>query len=187
MKNQILVVPLLLVLLSACAADVVTSLGVGAGGGSSSSSASTAGAGGSAGTDPPLCVVDTKIPGATMPTCADLAPLSLEAPKVVDDSGDGIVTAGEGATITLTIRENSGIPFNWYPGILFTTDNGAAAIDQDAWLYAIAGCQATELSAHISFSNDITKGTIVNVKAMVGMLNAECLDTASVLIPIEVF
>lgn len=190
MKNQIFVGACLVISLAACASQVELPSDSGLGGHSSSSNAASgtsAGTGGSGQISPPPCFVDPKMMEVTNPSCADLSAFTLADPKVEDDSGDGLVSAGEGATISVVIRENSGKGFMAYPGAKFSTDHGGASIAPDTWLFGIAGCETAVLSAYATFSNDITKGTVVNVTAKVAMLNGDCPDTSSLVIPIEVF
>ncbi len=148
--------------------------------------------GGSAGTTSDAGSAVTCIPSAggsggfVQPTCDDLSNLAVTDPQVVDDSGDGVVSAGEDATIHVVMRELGGEDFMFYPGVLFEADHASVDIGAEDWRYGIFACGADELTTHAHFGQDIAPGTVIQITARVAMLNSDCPDAPSVTIEVPV-
>ena len=156
-------------------------------GGASTGGASTGGSAGQAGAGGATCVPQTPGSGGFVEyTCDDLAVMNVTDPAVEDDSGDGIVSAGEGATIYASLNEIAGIGFGMYPGVYFTSTDAGVTVKENDWYYAIMACQSYPVSAHADFAASIPPGTEVTIYARVGMINEACLDAYSIAIPIVV-
>jgi hypothetical protein len=167
----------------ACANEVIVEPNDngGAAGGSSSSSAgsSSSSSGGTA-----VCVPDEDAPVSPEATCEDLDRLVLENPSFSNDTdGDGKLEAGETATLTVTMRDVSGLGFNWYPGVKFKSFDPNITVAADTWYYAILPCTEMPATATITVPPDLPVGTEYAIQAQVAMLNHECPDTFTLGIP----
>jgi hypothetical protein len=178
-----------LVLSAACTAQVTTMTNAaqtgagGEGGSGSTGSGNEGGAGGAA-----VCVPQPVDPNAPFeqPTCADLAGLTLGEAVVTDAGGDGKVSPGESATITVPLVETAGKGFNFYPGVTFSSDVAVVPDQGAAQFYAIPACQSLDAVAGITIPPDVAKGTVVKVKAQVSMLGATCPDAFSITVSIPI-
>lgn len=54
------------------------------------------------------------------------------------------------------------------------------------WFYAILPCQTDLVSAQITVASDVAPGTVVTITARAAMLDHECPDAPSIVIPITV-
>jgi hypothetical protein len=107
--------------------------------------------------------------------CSQLDNLVLTVPRLSDDSGNGILSPGEGATIRLSLREINGIGANWYPGVHFSTPSDAGVvIDGSIDYYAALACDSLPIEGRVVLPADIPLRTVVVVRAQITMLNAEC-------------
>jgi len=158
----------------------------GAGGGGETTTSTSAGGAGGGPAAP--CVVQPVDPNApfTTPTCADLSVMTVRDLSVTDDSGDGKVSPGEGATVHVKLAEIAGKGFSYYPGVIFSSDLAVVPDQGNAELYAILACQVDDMTAHIVIPANVAKGTVVHVKAQVSMLSNACTNGDSVTIPITV-
>jgi hypothetical protein len=121
------------------------------------------------------------------PTCADLDRIVLVDPVIAADSdGDGLVEPGETATITVTMRDISGYGFNWYPGVIFTSDSPSVGVSADTWYYAILPCGELAATATVKVDPAMVPGKTALIRASVNMLNGDCTDTFTVEIPLAV-
>jgi len=120
-----------------------------------------------------------------LPTCADLAVLTLSEPVVTDALGGSTIEPGETAHIHLNLNEVAGIGFSYYPGVILDSPDPDVTAHPD-WLYAIFACQTTPLTPTATFSANISKGTLVTLTARVGMINQDCPNTYALKIPITV-
>jgi hypothetical protein len=157
-------------------------------GGTSTGAGGAGGASATGGGDPTPCVPQPDDPdaGFTPATCADLAVMKVSDPVVIDDSGDGKVSPGEGAVIHVNLSEIAGKGFSYYPGVTFTSDLAMVPDPGAGQLYAILACQVDDLAAHIVVPSSVAKGTVVHVKAQVSMLGATCTSGDSVTLSIKV-
>ncbi len=171
-------------LFGACSNEVViepeNDNGAGGSGGASSamSSGSTGGGSTCVPTDPSTMVEWT---------CKDLEGLVLTGPVISgDDDGDGYLEPGESATLRITMKDISGLGFNYYPGVNFESSNPKVTTTAESWFYAILPCTEQEATTTIKVLPDVPSGTNVNIRAQVGMLNQECPDAFAVdiLVPI---
>lgn len=171
--------------LAACGGNVVRENEGGGGAATSDSQAGGGGAGGSPATAT-ACEVQPTDPngGWAEPTCDSLGAMVIESPNVVDDGGDGEVAAGEKATVSVQLREITGIGFYAYPEVLFSSDVEGVTVTNDAMLYGIGACDSIEMSTVITVDASVPKGTVVHVGAQVGMLGLECPDAFATSIPI---
>jgi hypothetical protein len=180
----------LCVSLAACGGAVTSAPegagGAGAGGGAATGGGSAVTGGGSAGAGGGgECVPQPEGTGGFMePTCQDLGLLTVTDPTVTDDGGDGLVEAGEGATLQVNLNEVAGVGFLWYPGVIFESDNPGVTLSGQDWLYAILACQTQPLTGHATF--DVPAGTTVTITARVAMLNQDCPDAAAIEFPVSV-
>jgi hypothetical protein len=96
------------------------------------------------------------------------------------------VSPGEGATVTVKLREIAGKGFDAYPGVIFTSDLATIGDQGSAWFYAILACQVDDASVKITVPDTVAIGTVVHVKAQVSMVNAACPDASSITITIPI-
>lgn len=198
MKARWMMVGALGLWMTACNGTVVDDNEGGGGAASTATSTGTAtgtnGSGGDLGvtstfTSPPAecVVVPDPPPGDWEPSCANLAPLLVTDPVLVDANGDGKVSPGETATLTVQLRETSGIGMYYYPLVNFTTDAAGVTVTNDAVLYGIAPCNSVPMTTQITVAPDAPTGEIVTVHAQVGALNMDCpsASAASVTFPIQ--
>lgn len=176
--------------LVACSSEVVqqaasTSGGTG-GADPSTSTTSGGGSGGAAGGTP--CVPEPEGSGgfAGQPTCADLSVLTVSDLVITGDGGDGKLSPGEGAKVTAKLNEVGGKGFNWYPGVIFTTDHPGVSVSAQDWFYAIFACQSMDVAATITVGSDVAPGTVVSLRAQVAMLNTDCPGAYAISVPIEI-
>lgn len=150
-----------------------------------STSASTGGTGGES---PGVCVPKDPPTDFEQPTCADLSGLTVatETPAFVDDSGDGVVSPGEGATLSIALVETAGTGFSYYPGVVLESSNPDVKVSDGNWFYAIGACQVETMPTHIDVGANVAPGTVVQITARVGMISGPCPDTHAVTIPIVI-
>ena len=83
---------------------------------------------------------DAAVPCIVQPTkhsdCHQLDSLRLENPRVADDDGDGVLSPGDSATISITWRETMGLAASNYPGVVFSTTSPGVTAGDDDWRYA---------------------------------------------------
>jgi hypothetical protein len=158
----------------------------GAPGGTSGSGGSGATGGREAGTPPAEC---ERLDGTShhgYGTCADLTPLLVTDGVVRDDGGDGRVTPGEGATISVRLTETSGWSFVWYPGVRFETDHSGVELGAADYRYVLGGCETEELTTSAKFQASIPSGTVVHITAQAAMTQEECPSASVLDIPIRI-
>lgn len=155
----------------------------GSGGGTTAVVAGGGGDGGAA-----ACVPEPVDPDAPFeqPTCADLSGLTLGAAVITDAGGDGKVSPGESATITVPLVEIAGKGFGWYPGVTFTSESATIDNPGSAQFYAILACQTLDASVGVTIPPSVAKGTVVKVKAQVSMLNEPCPDAPAITVSIPI-
>ena len=165
-----------------------TSTGGTSTGGSSTGGTSTGGTStGGSSTGGSACVPkDPGTGGSFEYTCADLSVLTVSDPAVIDNSGDGLVSAGEGAMIKAMLNEVAGIGFGMYPGVYFESSDVGVTVKEDDWYYGIGACQTLPVTAHATFASNIPSGSIVTITARVGMIGQPCPDAYEIAIPITV-
>lgn len=176
-------------LLVACANEVIVEEPQGSPGGPSGSGSSSSGTGSSSTSSgaPMECVINDQDPQPTQPTCADLDRLILVDPVISDDTdGDGLIEPGESATITVTMKEISGLGFNWYPGVIFTSSDSAVGAKEDTWFYAMLPCGEMPVTGTIKVDANVAPGKTAVVRASVNMINGDCTDTFTLEIPVKV-
>jgi len=122
----------------------------------------------------------------TNPTCEDLSVLAISSPQVIDEDGDGVVSAGEGATIQVSLDEIAGEGFSMYPGVTFESDDPGVVLTGGDWFYAIFACDSYVTAIHAEVASDVPAGTVVNITARAAMLNQECPAAPSVKIPLTI-
>lgn len=107
---------------------------------------------------------------------------------LVDDSGDGVLSPGESATLTVTMRETAGVGANLYPGVLFSSSSDAGiAADGSNYLYAMLPCSTFPLPTRITVSVDVPLHTKFVVRAKIGALTGSPCAIGDVLdIPVSV-
>lgn len=118
-------------------------------------------------------------------TCTDLNRLRVVDPSVKDDGGDGSVSPGEGATISVTLQDTSGYGYSMYPYVAFSAPSGVT-LGAPEYFYAIAACQSHPTSVHIQLSPYLTPTTVIRVTAQAAGMNQNCAGTPSITIPIVV-
>lgn len=171
-------------LLVGCASEVVVEdANSEPSGGKAASSSSSSSTSGSAATE---CT--TQDPGPlTQPTCQDLDRLVLVEPIIADDTdGDGLVEADETATLTVVMKDVSGLGFNWYPGVEFWTKDVSVGVTADTWYYAVLPCGEQPATATLKVAADAAPGNTVMIRAQIAMLNTKCADTFFVDVPVIV-
>jgi hypothetical protein len=176
----------LVTMLAACSGEVIQTTSGGSS--SSSGSSSSGGAIGSGGAPSTTCVPQPEGSGGAplQPTCADLAVMTVSSPVFVDEGGDGELGPGEKAVLTVKLDEVAGKGFNWYPGVLFSSDTISVEATGEAQFYAILPCQSLDASAQVSLLTKVDPGTVVHMKAQVTMLGMDCPDAPSIQIPIAI-
>jgi hypothetical protein len=155
-------------------------------GSASGSGGAVAGTGGSGGSAP--CVMQPEDPdaGFQQPTCADLDGMAVSDPKLVDDSGDGKLSPGEGAVLHVKLRETAGKGFFAYPGVAVTADVPGVTTSMPDWFYGILACQVDDTSAQITVASSVAKGTTVHLKAQVAMLGKSCPGAPAIVVPVVI-
>jgi hypothetical protein len=118
--------------------------------------------------------------------CHSLDGLVLENPRIVDDSGDGVLSPGEHATLVVTWRETKGIGASWYPGVRFTSTSRSVVVGADDQRYAALACHAEDLHTELSIVPDAALHTRIDVTAQVIMIGRECPLGASLAITFSV-
>ncbi|HMY20257.1 MAG TPA: Hsp70 family protein, partial [Polyangium sp.] len=66
-----------------------------------------------------------------------------------DSDGDGLVEPGETAILTVTMKDVSGLGFNWYPGVVFESGDPAVGVQADTWFFAVLPCGEQPATATI--------------------------------------
>ena len=149
-------------------------------GGNSSSSSSTSGG------PTTVCVPSPDAPQSFPATCDDLDRLILIDPKISNDTdGDGLVEAGETASLTVTMKDTSGFGFYWYPGVEFATKDPIASVQADTWYYGILECGEQPATASIKVAPDAAPGTMMTIRAQIAMLNEKCPDAFAIDVPVK--
>lgn len=134
-----------------------------------------------------MCVPKDEPPSGVQPTCKDLDRLVLGTSSVTGDTdGDGFVEAGETATLTVMMQDISGLGFNWYPGVEFSTKSTVAGVQSDTWYYAILPCTELAATGTIKVAPDAAPGTVVTIRAQIAMLNQTCPDALAIDVPVKV-
>jgi hypothetical protein len=128
---------------------------------------------------PSACVVGDAGFTVEPDMCAGLSVLAIARPTIVDDSGDGTISPGEGASLLVSVQEIAGKGFAWYPGVTFTADRPDVEVMFDDWRYAILPCTEESFSAVAKFSASIPRGTPVHFVARLASLNRDCPDAPS--------
>lgn len=186
--------------LAACGGSVVeTPKGEGAGGGTSTNTFSTTfsetfttgptttvpGGGGAGGG-----VVCTPVQGGSggfmQPTCDDLKVMAVTTPLFADEGGNGKLAFGENGKVSVKLSEIAGVGFNYYPGVRFSSDTVSIPAPDDNVFYAILPCDSYQATAQIQLLENAPSGVVTYVKAQVTMLNADCPEAPSILIPVEI-
>jgi hypothetical protein len=143
--------------------------------------------GGSAGSDPGECVPQDAVMWPPLDAqCEHLWVLGVSNPKLIDQSGDGVVSPGESVQIHVDLNEIGGLGFNMYPGVEFTSDHPGVSVSHNDWYYAIFACQTHPTSATAVISSDVPAGTQVTVTARAAMLNEVCPDAHSIKITLTI-
>jgi hypothetical protein len=193
--SRVLVSIGLLLAAAGCANHVAVTPGdlpsVGSGGNAAvtaaSSSTSGGGEGGTGGGA--TCVPQDETTGGSTPaTCADLAALAVSHAVITEANGNsnGEVNAGEGANLHVSLDEIAGIGFYYYPGVIFESSSDSVTVSADDWFYGISSCATNVVFAHVNIASDVPAGTVVTITARVAMLNHECPDAPSLVIPFTV-
>lgn len=155
--------------------------------GSSGTGSSGTGSSGTTGGTGTMCVPVDDVPVTSNPTCKELDRIVLVDPVVEADSdGDGALEPGESATLTLTMKDVSGLGFNWYPGVQFASEDASVGVQADTWYYAILPCGEQLATATIKVSPDVMPGKTVTIRAWVDMMNANCTGTFAIEVPIKI-
>jgi hypothetical protein len=118
--------------------------------------------------------------------CADLDVLAVSDPVIVDQSGDGKLSPGEGASLSVTLNEVAGIGLSWYPGVKFVSDDADVTIKETDWYYAIAACKSYEVLATIQVAPNAKPGSIVRLTAQAAMINVDCPRAPALVIPVMI-
>jgi hypothetical protein len=158
-------------------------------GGTSSGSSGSSGTGSSSTTGgmTTACVPVEDPPISPNPTCKELERLILDNPILEGDSdGDGLVEPGETATLTVTMKDVSGLGFNWYPGVVFESGDPAVGVQADTWFFAVLPCGEQPATATIKVSPDVKKGQTISLRARVDMMNGNCAGTSALDIPLKI-
>ncbi len=180
-------------LLVACGNEVVieesqqsSSTGGNASTGSSGTGSSGTGSSGTGGTTN-VCTPKDDGTVSSEATCKDLDRLVLVNPSITGDTdGDGLLEMGETASLTVVMKDTSGLGFNWYPGVNFESADAAVGVEADTWYYAILACMELPATATIKVAPDVLPGTVVNIRAQISMLNHECPEAFTLEIPVKV-
>lgn len=108
---------------------------------------------------------------ALSPKCAQKAALSLSAPVVVDESGDGTWSPGENASVRVTMTNTATTDDYEYPSVTFTSNHPGVTtgMPQDSLFGIVAG---TSHSMQATFHVDagVPAGTVVTLTATVSPL-----------------
>jgi hypothetical protein len=157
-----------------------------AGGGNGTSSSSSTGLSSTTGGAAAVCTPKDDGPFSE-PTCKDLDRLVLLNPSISGDTdGDGLLEAGETASLTVVMKDVSGFGFNWYPGVNFASKHPLLGVDANTWYYAILACTEQPATATIKVAPDAAPGTVVTIRAQIAMLNNECPDAFTMEFPVKV-
>ncbi|MBK9259545.1 MAG: hypothetical protein IPM54_06865 [Polyangiaceae bacterium] len=172
-------------LLVACANEVIIEPNDDNGGSSSSSSGTSSSSSSSGNTA--TCVPQDDAPVSSEPTCDDLDRLVVVNPSISNDTdGDGKLESGESATLTVMMKDVSGLGFNWYPGVEFESSHPSIEVEPDTWFYAILPCTEQAATATIKVGPDVFTSTEYAIFARIAMLNHECPGTSALGIPMVV-
>jgi hypothetical protein len=168
------------------------------GGASSSSSSTTTGSSGSGGSlglgggagsgGATACMAVPKDPDAGFqpPTCADLGGMTVSDPVIADASGDGKVSPGESAIITVRLTDVAGKGFTQYPGVKLSSDVAVIPQPESVVFYAILPCTSLEGGALVTIPSSVAAGTVVKVRAQAAMLGMDCPGAPSIVVLIQV-
>jgi hypothetical protein len=119
-------------------------------------------------------------PQFTEGDCHQLDSLVLDAPKITDADGDGIVSAGETLTLSVEWHETKGIGVNLYPGVqFFQLDDARTPVGAD-WRYAAAACETLRLSTPMVAPSGARPGTAYRVRAQVSELAGACPNAGAI-------
>lgn len=160
----------------------------GGSGGSGTDNAGGGGAGGAAATTTTECVVQSTDPngGWVEPTCDTLSAMIVSNPSIQDDSGDGKVSPGETAIVTVDLHETTGVGFYSYPNVIFSSDVAGVTVTNEAMLYGIGPCDTYPMATLVTVGAGVPKGTVVHIGAQVAMLSLECPDAFAITVPLQV-
>jgi hypothetical protein len=112
--------------------------------------------------------------------------MAVSDPMVLGPRGDAKVSPGNSATITVRLSEVAGTGFNDYPEVKFSSDVGTVAWPGADAFYAILPCTSLEASGVVAIPSSVAAGTLVRVRAQVGMAQMDCPDAPSIVVPIQV-
>jgi hypothetical protein len=103
--------------------------------------------------------------------------LTLSNAAAADAGGDGGVSPGEAASVTVTLTNTGGEDHFAYPGVRLTSDDARVTIDSpDFTLYGIFAGQSVEAQWSVTFGAAIPAGTQVPLRAQVTALGESCPD-----------
>jgi hypothetical protein len=131
------------------------------------------------------CVV-RDLPARDPEDCHQLDTLVVEHPVLTDDSGDGVLSPGEGADLAVTWRETEGLTVSWYPGVVFSTDTPNVTLSETDWRYAVLGCHVEVMHTRVGLPADVASHARIVVRAQVAMVNVDCPSAFTLEIPIVV-
>jgi hypothetical protein len=130
--------------------------------------------------DRPLCGGSASQANATW--CSGIQNIVLAVGELDDANGDGQLSAGEEATLSIEMHNQSDQNYN-YPCVGLLTDTPALTIlggegqDNPAWeYYSILGQQTLATRLRLRVGSDVESGTRVRFVAWVDVLNAGCTN-----------
>jgi hypothetical protein len=97
--------------------------------------------------------------------------------ELVDESGDGRLSPGESAGLSVMLRETSGYDYYRYPGVEFSADDPRVTFGpygSGSYLYGMHGCDSGRMSVTVSFGADLMPGTAVVLTAQPAALHQAC-------------
>ena len=114
--------------------------------------------------------------GREDPQCGELSIFTLSNPVVTDQSGDGKVSPGENASITMMLNNISDQDYGKYPRVDLTSDN-PNVVPNGTQFYAAFAHGSYQADCAASFGSNIALGTTVHFTAQVQAMDLACAST----------
>jgi hypothetical protein len=109
-----------------------------------------------------------------LPICPTIRQFSVSEPRLFDASGDGRIEPGEDFTLSVTLTNPGPLDFNWYPGVMLSTDNPSVSGQYDDWRFAIAAGSSETHLARLHADASLPRGTTVMLTLHAAALNVAC-------------
>ena len=165
----------------------------GAGGGIGGAGTSGGGAGGILDSGRPdveagaACTVQDAGVDCPSNRCSLLSGIVVSNPAVFDDRTDGLVSPGEGATLSVLFTETAGRNVSCQSlAVVFTPNRPDVVISYDGLPHFLSACRGLEMQAHATFGTAIPPGTTIYITARAALAGLSCTNGSSITFSVTV-